>query len=54
MAVKSLLEHVLPGLRCFFAVDDLVDISQLNEIQRERVRCMVSTRSADSSLSLTM
>ena len=42
MAIKSMLQTALPGLRCFFAVDDLSDISQLEEIQRNRVGCMVS------------
>jgi hypothetical protein len=42
MAIKTMLQHALPGLRCFFAVDNLTDISLLGEIQRNRVRCMVS------------
>ena len=42
MALKTMLQAALPGLRCFFAVDNLTDISRLADIQRNNVRCMVS------------
>ena len=42
MALKAMLQAALPGLRCFFAVDDLIDISLLADIQRNCVSCMVS------------
>ena len=41
-ALKDRLQLVLPGLRCWFAVDDLIDISQLDEIQRQRVNGMIA------------
>ena len=43
MALKLMLQQVLPGLRCFFAVDDLEDISQLDDIQRNRIRSMLES-----------
>ena len=52
MALKTMLQTALPGLRCFFAVDNLTDISLLADIQRNRVLCMVSilTGHADETI----